>query len=218
MDSPQHKDAKSATLSPDFVNGQTVLDEAKRLSYGDRNHDYGTPADNHKRTAALWSDYLGIRLTARDVCAFNILQKLSRERYRPKRDNLVDVCGYADNMDRCPEDNFEPPPSTEGLQGTVLEAASVLSGKGPGCYVKVPDEADRETLDAHAFPVAVISLARSLRAAMRDALLSKRITEERFGIATGLLHCAVQATRVVPRKGDAPIVVDRSEENGAPKL
>lgn len=76
----------------------SILDEAKVLVHQNRREDYGTPAENHARTAALWSAYLGgITITARDVCMLNILQKVSRDAYNGKRDNLVDIAGYAEN-------------------------------------------------------------------------------------------------------------------------
>lgn len=36
----------------------TILDEAGRITSGDRNVDYGTPLDNHTCTAALWTAFL----------------------------------------------------------------------------------------------------------------------------------------------------------------
>lgn len=79
---------------------RSILAEAAAVVDGDRQRDYGSPAENHGRTAALWSAYLQTSISAADVCVLNILQKLSRERYCAKRDNLVDVAGYAENLDR----------------------------------------------------------------------------------------------------------------------
>lgn len=79
----------------------SVLTEARDIAGGARNDDYGRPVINHSRTAALWSAYLGTEVSAADVCALNILQKLSREKHRPKRDNRVDIAGYAANLDDC---------------------------------------------------------------------------------------------------------------------
>lgn len=77
------------------------LAQATKLVYQDRRKDYGTPLENHKRTAELWSNYLGVSLTARDVCMLNILQKVSRDRFKPLADNLVDIAGYAENAHLC---------------------------------------------------------------------------------------------------------------------
>jgi hypothetical protein len=79
---------------------KSILEEAAELVRGPRAAAYGTPAENHGRTAALWSAYLGTAVSARDVCMLNVLQKLSRDRHSPGRDNLVDVAGYAENAQR----------------------------------------------------------------------------------------------------------------------
>lgn len=99
-----------------------VLEEAIRLVSGDRQDDYGTPADNHGCTAVLWTTYIhrrmdallrdldvdcdaldveDLKLDARDVCNLNILQKVSRDAWRRKGDNQVDIAGYAQNADWC---------------------------------------------------------------------------------------------------------------------
>jgi hypothetical protein len=78
-----------------------VLTEAASIVKGARQWDYGTPADNHGRTAAMWSAYLGVPITARDVCMMNVLQKVSRYRHSPHRDSLVDIAGYARNAELC---------------------------------------------------------------------------------------------------------------------
>lgn len=92
----------------------TILDEAALVTSEARQWSYGTPADNHGRTAALWSAYLGIPISTRQVCMLNILQKISRdanklppdaseaavrESNRSLRDNLVDIAGYARNAE-----------------------------------------------------------------------------------------------------------------------
>jgi hypothetical protein len=81
---------------------ETILDEALRITGGARPKKYGTPLENHSRTAALLSVYLsvrypGIEITPRDICMFNILQKVSRDMFSENRDNLVDIAGYAQN-------------------------------------------------------------------------------------------------------------------------
>lgn len=78
-----------------------LLAQATELVSGDRQKAYGPPEENHARTAALWSDYLGTKLTAHDVCMLNILQKVSRQRHHQSHDNLVDIAGYAANAERC---------------------------------------------------------------------------------------------------------------------
>lgn len=79
----------------------TVLDEAKSLVHGDRGQSYGHPKEDFHTTARLWNAYLGRRfgvscLDAQDVAMLMILLKVSREAHRHKRDNLVDIAGYAE--------------------------------------------------------------------------------------------------------------------------
>lgn len=84
---------------------ENILDEANRITSGARNEAYGSPLDNHTTTATLWTEYLlrkygnCHRLDADDVCMLNILQKISRHANAPKRDNLVDIAGYARNSE-----------------------------------------------------------------------------------------------------------------------
>lgn len=97
MDTPKSK-------SPDPQ--KTILDEAAEIVAGARRQDYGTPRQNHSRTAALMNAYLATieesegglsDIDAFDVCMLNILQKISRLTHRRTRDSLVDIAGYAAN-------------------------------------------------------------------------------------------------------------------------
>lgn len=81
-----------------------LLKEANDIVNGPRREDYGHPTANHNRTATLWNAYLKGRnngllgsLDAEDVCILNILQKISRHAHSRKRDNLVDIVGWATN-------------------------------------------------------------------------------------------------------------------------
>jgi hypothetical protein len=73
---------------------ESILQEAERLVNGPRQADYGTPLDNWSRTAALWSAYLGVTVTAEQAAMCMVLVKVAREANRPNRDNLVDGAGY----------------------------------------------------------------------------------------------------------------------------
>ena len=59
-----------------------ILDEAIRITSGDRQRDYDHPLPNHERIAELWNAYLNIRknpdgfIEAEDVAAMMILLKL----------------------------------------------------------------------------------------------------------------------------------------------
>ncbi len=78
---------------------ENILEEADRLTGGDRNEDYGHPLDNHSRTAAYWSTYLGVPISPEQVCVLNVLQKIARSQNTDKRDNWVDVCGWTRNIE-----------------------------------------------------------------------------------------------------------------------
>lgn len=73
---------------------ESVLLEAERIVNGPRQTDYGTPLDNWSRTAALWSAYLGVSVSAEQAAMCMVLVKVAREANRPQRDNLVDGAGY----------------------------------------------------------------------------------------------------------------------------
>lgn len=75
-----------------------VLKKAEEGVYGDRFAEYGHPAENHARTAELWSVFLGREVTATDVCMMNILQKVSRGVNKVTPDTVVDIAGYAENI------------------------------------------------------------------------------------------------------------------------
>lgn len=77
--------------------------EANGLVFGDRNADYGHPLDDFDCTAALWNAYLRKRgleagLVGEDIGMLMILLKVSRQAGKNKRDNLVDIAGYAETV------------------------------------------------------------------------------------------------------------------------
>ena len=77
---------------------ESILQEAQRLTHGDRNLDYGHPLDDYTRTAAIVSGLLAhklrVPLTPDEMAAVMICVKLSRQMHRKKRDNTVDGAGY----------------------------------------------------------------------------------------------------------------------------
>jgi hypothetical protein len=83
---------------------ETVLEEARRLVYGDRGATYGHPLDDFSRTGVMWSGVLGIPVTAEQVALCMVLLKVSRETYQPKRDNRTDMAGYAECLNRITEE------------------------------------------------------------------------------------------------------------------
>ena len=80
---------------------ESVLAEALRITSTDRQDDYGHPADDFARTAEMWTGILagklsdGVCISAMDVPLCMIAVKLARQSHCHKRDNLVDIAGYA---------------------------------------------------------------------------------------------------------------------------
>lgn len=78
--------------------GESILEEAQRLTHGTRNKDYGHPLDDYSRTAALinalFAHKLKQPLDAEDAAQIQILVKLSRHQNVRKRDNMTDLAGY----------------------------------------------------------------------------------------------------------------------------
>jgi hypothetical protein len=62
----------------------------------ERGHDYGDPATNHERIAALWTAYLGTEVSAHDVAICMVLVKASRAKAGKRDDNYTDMAGYAE--------------------------------------------------------------------------------------------------------------------------
>ena len=84
----------------------TVLEDAQHAVYGDRGQDYGHPREHWTRTACVWTGLLthklaeGEHITPEDVGRLYIGDKLCRDVHAPKRDNRVDIAGYALCLDR----------------------------------------------------------------------------------------------------------------------
>jgi hypothetical protein len=75
---------------------ETVLQEADRLIHGDRNADYGHPADDFARTGRIWGAVLGLPdIPPETVGLMMCGLKMSRECHQHGRDNLTDLAGYA---------------------------------------------------------------------------------------------------------------------------
>lgn len=93
------------------MTNESILEEAQRLTHGDRAAAYGHPYDDYSRTAALWSVLLGGKLTkpitAHEAALCMIAVKLSREIHTPKRDNMVDAAGYSWVAFKCHERQVE---------------------------------------------------------------------------------------------------------------
>ena len=78
---------------------ESILFEAHNLVHGVRGEDYGHPYEDFSRTAKIWSAILGVDVTPEQVALCMIGVKISRECNKPKRDNRVDIAGYAEALD-----------------------------------------------------------------------------------------------------------------------
>lgn len=78
-----------------FAEHEDCLEEAGKIVRGNREDTYGPAERNLSRIAEMWSAYLSVPLTARQVAVMMVLLKASRDAFKPKHDNMVDICGYA---------------------------------------------------------------------------------------------------------------------------
>jgi hypothetical protein len=76
--------------------GRVICEEALRTINGERQDQYGNPEDTFAKIACLWTAYLDYGISADMVADMMILLKIAREKGgRGKRDNMVDLVGYA---------------------------------------------------------------------------------------------------------------------------
>ena len=101
------EDEYSVFLKPiesDDYDVEDVLLEANNLVYGSRQASYSHPMEDYTRTSALWNvilaDKLKEDLVAEDAVMCMIMVKASRQVHKHKRDNLVDMAGYAQCLQR----------------------------------------------------------------------------------------------------------------------
>lgn len=80
----------------------------------ERGKQYGSPHENHARTAKLWNAYLACRenkpLTPVDICFLNILQKVSRSMSKAgvTDDTIADIAGFAQNIGLLLQNDEQP--------------------------------------------------------------------------------------------------------------
>ena len=75
---------------------EECLRKACEIVNGQREQQYGTPEDNFKMIAYLWSDYLEADISAVDVAMMMSLLKIARIATGTfKEDSFIDLAGYA---------------------------------------------------------------------------------------------------------------------------
>jgi hypothetical protein len=79
---------------------QSILQEAEQIINGPRRDAYGSAKESFERIAVVWNAQFGKKLkeplTGQDVALAMIGFKLCRQANSHHRDNLVDICGYAE--------------------------------------------------------------------------------------------------------------------------
>jgi hypothetical protein len=99
--------SRVTTAGPIPSEDEDILAEASRITRGSRQSQYGPPDQDFRRTAGMWSALFisklkdGVTFEPRDVALAMILLKTSRETHQRKRDNWVDIAGYASCGSRC---------------------------------------------------------------------------------------------------------------------
>lgn len=73
---------------------KTILEEAREVTDGARQSDYGDAEESFDRICSILKAF-DILIDPYDIPIILIAIKLVRESYSHKRDNLVDICGYA---------------------------------------------------------------------------------------------------------------------------
>ena len=86
-------------------NNKSILSEAEEIVNGSRHSDYGDARESFSRVATIASVMTGKELAPEDCCAVLMAVKLVRESFAHKRDNLIDLCGYAYIMNEIKESN-----------------------------------------------------------------------------------------------------------------
>jgi hypothetical protein len=80
---------------------ESILEEARQNVCGDRNTSYGPPIEDFECQAVMMSAYLTrtngylVNVRASDIASLMILVKVARQAHCSKRDNWVDMAGYA---------------------------------------------------------------------------------------------------------------------------
>ena len=77
----------------------SILLDADNIVNGSRRADYG-PEESFGKMAKIYNTLFGKNIESSDICKILMIVKLVRESYNHKRDNLVDLAGYAELLNR----------------------------------------------------------------------------------------------------------------------
>ena len=87
--------AKTTPADSKCCCSESILEEAQRIVHGERQTDYADPVINFKRISDIASAVRGKDLDMLDCVTVQVATKLARQQNKHKRDNLVDLAGYA---------------------------------------------------------------------------------------------------------------------------
>jgi hypothetical protein len=114
---------------------ESILQEADRLVSTDRQSDYGHPREDFAKTAKMITGVLLPKLkenqevSALEVALIMCCVKISREVNKHKRDNLVDLAGYAKTADMVMEEDL----GAETASDPYVKPKSCTIGVGLAC-------------------------------------------------------------------------------------
>lgn len=93
---PACETVQAAQQPPKPWTRERVLNKAHECVCGQREQDYGSPEDNFKRIANLWTAYTGVEISPANVAVMMALLKIARLRGNGTHiDSWVDLAGYA---------------------------------------------------------------------------------------------------------------------------
>lgn len=188
----------------------TILDEAKKVIWGDREKTYGKPEVNMERIAGFWSIIFGHPVTVEQACLGMAAVKMSRLVHNPDhRDSQVDLCGYTALLERieeaapkdCPElkkfqEEFKeelkqryPDPKNTGLRYVVQ-----AENHGTPMYALVNPDGKRGWTESMAHCVQF----ESYNAAADEAIIA--LNKMAFGKYPGFPYGPITVRTTIPKK------------------
>lgn len=88
------EELKEIIDSNDFIN-KDIFAEAQELISGSRHNDYGTAKDNFTDIGRIWGTLMGIPDIKPEMVGLMMAGlKIAREKYKHKKDNIIDGIGY----------------------------------------------------------------------------------------------------------------------------
>ena len=78
----------------------SILLEADEIVNGQRQVDYSDPVESFATISKIASAIIGKEITPIECCKVLMAVKHARQQFKHKRDNLVDLAGYAEILNR----------------------------------------------------------------------------------------------------------------------